>query len=203
MLPLPLPEKRRRDGGACYALQERQAEAAGSPPGMGGDSLRRLERGVRFGLVLVRCAGAATLAAMKTFVLSAGWIAAVVLAALYYAELNRAPREVLRIVKVPVEVKVPYEVIREVVKPVEVVKEVPAKIPQEYIDAVTEGLTLYEAQKESFNQAVELEHAPSIPARIAAYMKVVAMGPNTSYGKAASERVAQLNAIFAQALSAK
>lgn len=46
----------------------------------------------------------------------------------------------------------------------------------------------------AFNHAVALEaQTQSIPDRQAAYMKVVAMDPNTKYGKAAATRVEQLN----------
>lgn len=48
-------------------------------------------------------------------------------------------------------------------------------------------------QKAAFNDAVALETKESIPARQAAYMKVVAMDPGSEYGKAAAARVEQLN----------
>ncbi len=46
----------------------------------------------------------------------------------------------------------------------------------------------------AFNDAVTLESkTQSIPDRQAAYMRVVAMAPDTKYGKAAAARVEQLN----------
>ncbi|MCK4819145.1 hypothetical protein KA005_25460 [bacterium] len=49
-------------------------------------------------------------------------------------------------------------------------------------------------QKSAFQQAVAIEsQTQSIPARQAAYMKVVAMDPKSEYGKAAADRVAQLS----------
>jgi hypothetical protein len=49
-------------------------------------------------------------------------------------------------------------------------------------------------QISAFNNAVAFEsQTHSIPGKQASYMKVVAMGPDTKYGKAASERVEQLN----------
>jgi len=56
----------------------------------------------------------------------------------------------------------------------------------------------------AFNSAVALEsHTQSIPERQAAYMKVVAMNPDTKYGKAAAERVEQLNRQLESALGSR
>lgn len=49
-------------------------------------------------------------------------------------------------------------------------------------------------QVTAFNEAVALESkTQSLPDKQAAYMRVVAMAPDTKYGKAAATRVEQLN----------
>ena len=59
-------------------------------------------------------------------------------------------------------------------------------------------------QKEAFSQAVAFEkQTQSIPDREAAYMAVIGMDPNTEYGKAASDRVAQLNSQMQAILGVK
>ena len=59
-------------------------------------------------------------------------------------------------------------------------------------------------QKIAFQNAVALESKPqSFSARQEAYMKVVAIDPGSEYGKAAAERVAQLNKIMESAIGGK